>query len=200
MKDSTKVDRMLYASNSLDNAPEIFREGHHASAAHQVDHTETNARSATVPGSERSVLQRSFERFFPTRPFARVTPVFDTRAGKSFKLFGVFCSIPPLPSHIEVHTGSVTVGSHPSGALELSRLLPARACHRTALQHGHSVWEKVSSSRTRMTELRDLGFTRRTRLLSVDAAQQKDTVVCCAAPPAHRQQTSSVEIYAEAIM
>jgi hypothetical protein len=58
---------MLYASNSLDNAPEIFREDHHASAAHQVEHTETNARSATVAGSGRSVIQRSFERFFPTR-------------------------------------------------------------------------------------------------------------------------------------
>jgi hypothetical protein len=59
---------MLYAGNSLDNAPEIFREGHHASAAHQVDYTETNARSATVAGSGRTVIQRSFERFFSYTP------------------------------------------------------------------------------------------------------------------------------------
>jgi hypothetical protein len=77
----------------------------------------------------------AFERFFPT-PFGAIAHSqstlgslpFSTRAGKSFKLLGVFCSIPPLPSHIEIHTASVRVGSHLSGALELYRLLPARAC------------------------------------------------------------------------
>jgi hypothetical protein len=46
----------------------------------------------------------------------------------SFKLLGVFCSVPPLSSHIEIHTASVSIGSHLGGALALPRLLPARAC------------------------------------------------------------------------
>lgn len=62
-------------------------------------------------------------------------------AGMSFKLLGVFCSVPPLSSHIEIHTASVSVGSHLSGALALQRFLPARACpivhiHKTLAANG----------------------------------------------------------------
>jgi hypothetical protein len=59
----------------------------------------------------------------------------------SFKLLSVFCSVPPLSSHIEIHTASVSVGSHLSGALALQRLLPARDCpiahiHKTLAVNG----------------------------------------------------------------
>ena len=62
-------------------------------------------------------------------------------AGMSFKLLCVFCSVPPLTSHIEIHTASVSVGCHLSGALALQCLLPARACpivhiHKTLAVNG----------------------------------------------------------------
>jgi hypothetical protein len=53
----------------------------------------------------------------------------------------MFCSVPPLTSHIEIHMASISIGSHLSGALALYRLLPARACpivhiHKTLAVNG----------------------------------------------------------------
>ena len=59
----------------------------------------------------------------------------------SFKLLGVLCSVPPLTSHIEIYTASVSIGSNLGSALALQCLPPARACpivhiHKTLAVNG----------------------------------------------------------------
>jgi hypothetical protein len=62
-KDGSKVDRMLYAGNSLLRAESVFG-GNQASAAHQADHPATVSRAAAVAlGQLRTMGSASIARY-----------------------------------------------------------------------------------------------------------------------------------------